>query len=236
MRYMGSKARHAKHIVPILMDYHDQDKPYFEPFLGGGNLFSEVPAQIKVGSDTASYAVALLSALSVGWEPPDTLSKEDYESIKSTPEKYEPALVGFAAYSCSYAGKFWGGYARCVSSKGVPRNMAAEQRRCLLAQAKGLTGSKIIVSNYLDLEIPTGSTVYCDPPYADTTGYRGAFDHEVFWDWCGALVHKGCRVFVSEYSAPSGWSAVWEKPVNNSLTKDTGSKKAIERLFTMAPL
>ena len=236
MRYMGSKAKYVKHIVPILMEGHDQTKPYVEPFLGGGNLFSEVPAKIKVGSDTASYAVALLSALSVGWQPPDVLSEEDYKSIKSTPEKYEPALVGFAAYSCSYAGKFWGGYARGNNLKGVPRNFAAEQRRGLLTQAKGLTGSKILMSSYLDLDIPNGATVYCDPPYANTTGYQGSFAHEVFWDWCEALVHKGCRVFVSEYTAPSSWSVVWEKQVNNSLTKDTGSKKAVERLFTMAPL
>ena len=202
MRYMGSKARHAKHIVPILMDGHDQAKPYFEPFLGGGNLFSEVPAQIKVGSDTASYAVALLSALSVGWQPPEALSEEDYKSIKSTPEKYDPALVGFAAYSCSYAGKFWGGYARGNSSKGVPRNFAAEQRRGLLAQAKGLTGSKILMSSYLDLDIPTGSTVYCDPPYANTTGYQGSFAHEVFWGWLWCMREYAiwCAVYFNDFA------------------------------------
>lgn len=236
MRYMGSKAKHAKNIVPILMDGHDQTKPYVEPFLGGGNLFSEVPAKVKLGSDTAEFAVALLSALSVGWQPPDDMSEEDYKAIKANPCNYDPALVGFAAYSCSYAGKFWGGYARGNSSKGVPRNFASEQRRGLLAQARGLAGANIFVSNYLDLDIPNGATVYCDPPYANTTGYQGSFDHEVLWAWCETLVQKGCRVFVSEYTAPSGWDAVWEKPVSNSLTKDTGVKKAVEKLFTLTPL
>ena len=236
MRYMGSKARHAANIVPILMDGHDQTKPYVEPFLGGGNLFSEVPAKTKLGSDTAEFAVALLSALSVGWQPPNDMSEEDYKAIKANPGDYDKALVGFAAYSCSYAGKFWGGYARGNSSKGVPRNFASEQRRGLLAQARGLAGANIFVSSYLDLDIPKGATVYCDPPYSDTTGYQGSFDHEVFWAWCETLVHRGCRVFVSEYTAPSGWKAVWEKPVSNSLTKDTGVKKAVEKLFTLTPL
>ena len=31
----------------VLMDGHDQSKPYVEPFVGGGNLFSEVPAKHK---------------------------------------------------------------------------------------------------------------------------------------------------------------------------------------------
>ena len=35
MRYMGSKAKYAKHIMPILMDGHDDSKPYVEPFVGG---------------------------------------------------------------------------------------------------------------------------------------------------------------------------------------------------------
>ena len=40
-------------------------------------------------------------------------------------------------------------------------------------------------------------------------------------------------MFVSEYTAPDDWVSVWEKRVNNTLTKDTGSKKGIERLFVL---
>jgi len=236
MRYMGSKGRHAKHIVPILMDGHDQTKPYIEPFLGGGNMFSAVPADIKHGSDTAEFAVALLSALSVGWQPPEVLSEERYKDIKANPSHYSPELVGFAAYSCSYAGKFWGGYARGNDAKGKARNFAGEQRRALLVQAAGLSGGGFSVSSYADLTIPSGSTVYCDPPYANTTGYKGGFDHAPFWAWCEDLVHDGCRLFVSEYTAPNNWASVWSRSTPSSLVKDTGSKVSIERLFTLTPL
>ena len=236
MRYMGSKGRHAKHIVPILMNGHDQSRPYIEPFLGGGNMFSAVPADIKFGSDTAEFAVALLSALSVGWQPPEVLSEEVYKDIRANPSHYSPELVGFAAYSCSYAGKFFGSYARSRDAKGVDRNMAGEQRRALLAQAAGLSGGSFSVSSYADLTIPSGSTVYCDPPYANTTGYAGGFDHAPFWAWCEGTVKNGCRVFVSEYSAPDNWGAVWSKSVPSGLDKGVETKFATERLFTLTPL
>jgi len=228
---MGSKARHAKYIVPILMANHDQTKPYVEPFLGGGNLFSEVPAKIKWGNDIATYAVALLEGLSNGWKPPYDLSEDQYYSIKAQPHMYSPALVGFAAYCCAYAGKFWGGYARGVTSGGVPRNFASEQVRSLEKQVKGLIGAKFTNLSYLNMEIEPGSTVYCDPPYEGTTNYRSGFDHKQFWEWCYELSEKGCKVFVSEYVAPDCAQCLWSKTVTSSLTKDTGSKVNCEKLF-----
>lgn len=230
MRYMGSKARHAKHIVPILMDGHDQSKPYIEPFVGGGNMIDKVPASIRWGNDTAEYAIALLDALSKGWVPPDTLSEEEYNLIKFNPSEYEPELVGFAAYCCSFSGKLWGGFWR---AKG--RDGAHEQFKALKKQSIGLKGVKFTVANYNSFVYPGGATVYCDPPYANTTKYKsGDFDHAVFWDWAEKLSH-GRRVFVSEYTAPDGWECVWQKEVTNSLTKDTGAKRGVERLFTMPP-
>lgn len=231
MRYMGSKGRHAKQLVPIIMEQHDQTKPYVEPFLGGGNMFSEVPAKIKWGNDTAKYAVALLKGLSEGYQPPEIVSEDYYYQVKEDPFGYDPAEVGFLAYCCSYAGKLWGGYWRAKDSKGNPRNCAKEQVKNLEKQRKGLIGSKFTVGSYLDMDITSGSTVYCDPPYANTTGYKGTFNHTEFWDWCGGLVKDGCKVFVSEYTAPSGWRCVWEKQVTNSLTKNTGGKVETEKLF-----
>ncbi len=234
MRYMGSKARHAKHIIPILMDGHDQTKPYIEPFVGGGNMIDKVPADIRWGSDVAEYAVALLEGLSRGWEPPSDLSEIEYCAIRKHPEDYNPALVGFAGYSCSFGGKFWGGYWRSRDASGNKRNGAAEQKRHLLKQAPGLKGANFVHSGYESLVIRAGATVYCDPPYAGTTKYKsGGFDHGVFWAWAERL-SQGRRVFVSEYTAPDGWDCVWEKEVTNSLTKDTGAKRGVEKLFTLS--
>lgn len=232
MRYMGSKAKYAKDIIPIIMGGHDDGNQYIEPFVGGGNLFSEVSATFKWGNDSSYYAISLLEGLSKGWEPPTILSEMDYYQIKEDPNGYEPALVGFAAYCCSYAGKFWGGYWRSRDSKGNERNCAAEQVRNLEKQRGGLVNARFTNLMYLEMDIPRNSTIYCDPPYKGTTKYKGEFDHDKFWVWCNSLVDKGCRVFVSEYQAPDDWAEIWSKEVNNSLTKDTGSKKGIERLFT----
>lgn len=229
---MGSKARHAKHIVPILMSKHDDTKPYIEPFVGGGNLIQHVPASDRRGSDVAEYAIALLDAVSKGWVPPPVVTESMYSKVRANPDLFPQEFVGFLAYSCSYAGKFWGGYARGNDAKGSPRNFADEQARHLLKQASGIAGVSFSVCGYKDVSYPDGSTVYMDPPYASTTGYKGGFDHNEFWQFCADL-SKRCRVFVSEYNAPCKWLPVWEKSVTNSLTKDTGSQRAVEKLFTM---
>ena len=229
MYYMGSKARHAKHIIPILMDGHDQTKPYIEPFVGGGNMIDKVPADIRWGSDVAEYAIALLDALSKGWVPPETLSEYEYHNIKNAPDLYSPELVGFASYCCSYAGKEWGGYARGNDS----RDRQNEQSRAIIKQSIGLAGVAFTYSGYESLVIPAGATVYCDPPYAGTTKYKaGDFDHAVFWGWAERLSATR-RVFVSEYAAPDGWECVWEKETTSSLTRDTGAKRGVERLFCL---
>lgn len=36
MKYMGSKARHAKHILPFIVEALKTKQQYIEPFVGGG--------------------------------------------------------------------------------------------------------------------------------------------------------------------------------------------------------
>ena len=86
-------------------------------------------------------------------------------------------------------------------------------------------------SDYNNLYIPENSVIYCDPPYENTTKYVGSFDSSAFWNWCRIKASEGLTVFVSEYNAPDDFECVWSKSVCSSLTKDTGSKVAIERLF-----
>lgn len=123
-------------------------------------------------------------------------------------------------------------YARGNTSKGVPRNYTLESRKNVLKQLPLLEDIVFKYKPYLDLHIPEGSTVYCDPPYAKTTSYKtGDFDHTIFWNWVRDVSNHS-TAFVSEYNAPDDFKCVWSKEVNNTLVKDTGSKKGIERLFT----
>ena len=47
------------------------------------------------------------------------------------------------------------------------------------------------------------------------------------------MKNLGHQVFVSEYSMPEDFKCVWQKEIVSSLTQDTGSKKAVEKLFTL---
>lgn len=231
MKYMGSKARHAKEILPIILSGRTDGQWYVEPFVGGANVIDKVDGN-RIGSDFNPYVIALWKAVSDGWVPPDLVTEEEYAEARR--DRVEDARTAFIGFGCSYSGKFFGGYARGDDAKGNPRNYCAESKRNILKQAESLRGVQFHHCSYDDLEIPPNSIIYCDPPYLGTTGYAtGSFDHDKFWQWCRDKVSEGHRVYVSEYTAPDDWVSVWEKTVNNTLTKDTGSKKGVEKLFVM---
>jgi len=239
MKYMGSKNRHARDLLPIILEGRKPGQWYVEPFVGGANIIDKVPGK-RIGADTHRYLISLWQAVSSGWEPPSDVSEAEYawckdEQSRASHLSANPMmpLIGFVGFGCSYSGKWFGGYARGNDTSGQPRNYAAESARNILRQAEALRGVEFRCSSYDALEIPPASIIYCDPPYAGTTKYAsGAFDHVKFWQWCEAKVVEGHTVFVSEYTAPESWECVWSKQVNNTLTKDTGSKQGVERLFT----
>ena len=234
MKYMGSKARHAKEIIDVILANSVGCQTWVEPFVGGANIIDKVPSHFKrLGNDINNNLISMFIAIQNGWKPPCNVTEQDYYEIKTNPEKYPKELVAFVAIGCSYSGKWWGGYARGKSAKGFERNYCLESRNNLLSQ--NLKDVVFTSVPYQEMCIPAYSIIYCDPPYAGTTKYvTGGFDHSRFWTWCDEQVSKGQRVFVSEYTAPDHWKCVWEKKVNNTLTQDTGSKQGVERLFTRA--
>lgn len=230
MKYVGSKNRYAKDLLPIILKDRQPGQWYVEPFVGGFNMIDKVTGN-RIGNDSHYYLIELFKAVQNGWIPPDKVSEDEWIRTRDYKEKYPSYLVGFIGYGCSYSGKWFGGYARGNDNDNIPRNYAGESKRNLLKQVPGLQGIKITNSNYLDLDIPPNSIIYCDPPYKDTTKYRDNFDHEIFWGWIEGL--KGHQVFVSEYHAPNEFMCIWEKKVNNTLVRHTGAKQGIERLFKM---
>ena len=65
MKYMGSKSRICKYIVPIIQEYIDKNniKKYWEPFVGGANVIDKIKCAKKVGSDKNKYLIALLNRM-----------------------------------------------------------------------------------------------------------------------------------------------------------------------------
>jgi DNA adenine methylase len=233
MKYVGSKNRHSKEILNIILRDRLIGQFYVEPFVGGFNMIDKVDGN-RIGSDSNKYIIALFKAIQNGWVPPEYVSEDEYKECKRDMDSYPEHLVGFIGFGCSFAGKFFGGYARGNDSKGVPRNYARESCRNIIRQFTGVQGIDIRMCSYDDLEIPDNSIIYCDPPYANTVKYSvGEFDSDRFFDWCRLKSSEGHTVFVSEYNAPRDFTCVWFKEVNNTLNINTGEKRGLECLFRL---
>lgn len=231
MKYLGSKDRHADEILAIVLEGRT-DQVYVEPFVGGGNVIWRVSG-VRIGCDINSKMIALFRAVAAGQELPDTISEEQYRSIRNNQDAYADWLVAFVAIACSYGGKWWGGYARGKTASGVPRDYLQETKKNLLSMAAGLQGVRWSSGSYWDLPIPDNSIIYCDPPYRGTTGYKDAFDSDAFFLWAGDQAAQGHRIFVSEYQAPKGWECVWEKAGVMSALRRRSGAASTERLFTL---
>lgn len=83
-------------------------------------------------------------------------------------------------------------------------------------------------SDYSEYVHEEGDVVYCDPPYAGTSGYGREFDHEAFWQWCRT---RDFPVYVSEYRAPEDFISVWCKEKRRLFNHRVLSTNAVEHLF-----
>lgn len=76
--------------------------------------------------------------------------------------------------------------------------------------------------DYREVQIPPGAVVYCDPPYAGTSGYGVEFDHDAFRRYVEALSRRGVLVVVSEYTMPSPrFVPVWRKAKRVTYSSNT---------------
>jgi DNA adenine methylase len=228
MQFQGGKGRVGAEIARVLLSVQGVGR-YVEPFMGGASVLEKVsPAFGEVVAGDAHEDLALMwQALAMGWDPPGEVTREQYKRERSSPPS---ALRGFIGYGCSFGGKWWGGYAS--NARGF--NYAGAARRGALRKAAAFRHATIRHADYRQLWIPVeGDLVYCDPPYAGTTGYAatGSFDHETFWETMREWARSGAVVFVSEYTAPSGIEQVWSGRARQSLRKDSNVEPAVERLY-----
>ena len=225
MKYMGGKYHISKYIVPIMLAERKHNQYWVEPFVGGGNIITEVDG-LRIGADINPNAIqALISIRDHVFELPKTrkeFTELDYKKLKS----YKHA--GYAGFCFSFGGKWLGGYCKDTDNK---RDYIQEAYFQALIQHPKLQGVQLLVSNFIDLQIPPNSLIYCDPPYANTTDYKTNFDSDLFWEWCRIKSKTGHTVFISEYMAPDDFECIWLKNKASSLTLDTGSKIGSEKLF-----
>ena len=229
MKYMGSKARIAKHILPIILKDRVDGQWYVEPFVGGGNIINKVVGN-RIGSDLNEPLIACLHGLATGWLPQKEVSEDFFNKVKKDNSIVDQATLGYIGTQLTYGAMWFSTYRR--DNTGL-RDYADEAFRHVEKQAKEIKNVIFKSGSYYDLVIPEKSIVYCDPPYEGTASYNAVekFDHNSFFEWCRCMTKKGHQVFVSEYNAPDDFKCVWEQEIKVTLSKNGKQKTAIEKLF-----
>ena len=225
MQYFGGKHRIAEAIAKAMEPVGSH---YVEPFVGGASVLCRVSAPTRFASDSNEALIAMWRALQDGWEPPCCVSEDEYAAAKELSDA-DP-LKAFIGIGCSFAGKWFGGYARGATG----RNYASGARNGLLKKIAALENVHFFPCDYTEADYRPNCTVYCDPPYSGTTQYGAveAFDWTKFWETMNFLAERGMRVFVSEYAAPRDWFPVLEMDVKTDIRTTANGKEARrEKLF-----
>jgi len=235
MKYMGSKARIAKHILPIMLKAAEERgiTHWVEPFVGGANMIDKVPSHFtRVGYDIDPHVIQALIGIRDHLDKlPSEVSEEYYKSLKNLPP--DP-ITSWVRYECSFGSKFQAGYAR----NKVGSNYALMGRNLAVKQSPLISGILLWQGDYTGINIGNERCViYCDPPYEGTTSYKGKFDHSKFWEWCREKSREGHLVFVSEYNAPQDFECIWQGEIKTNFAsqRTEATHKATEKLFIFKP-
>jgi DNA adenine methylase len=247
---MGSKARFCKEILAIMLQDRKPDQWYVEPFAGGMNVICQVEGK-RIANDNNKYLIEMWKGLTSGASYPKEISRELYvearnsynQSKKGAPDTMPPDLVGWIGWMASANGRFFdGGYAgSSYTETGDVRPYVRTAVDNIAKQVPAMCGVVFESKDYTKLEIPPNSLVYCDIPYKDTKQYSTSkgFSHDEFWEWASQLAAFGHTVFVSEYTAPAGFTSVWEKESKCTLAANgtydgNTTKVSVEKLFKLS--
>lgn len=231
MQYFGGKQRISKSLSQYLNKQLKPNQPFVDLFCGSCNVITRInDDRLRIANDKHKYLMDMWKALQIGWLPPDEISREDYKYIRENKDS-SPFVTGFVGFGCSFAGKWFGGYA--YNGK---RNYCSTAKRSVLKKIDKLRDVEFYNLNYSEVPFPYDSLVYCDIPYKDTTQYCskevGEFNHEEFYQW----VRDNCSkydIYVSEYkkNVPSDFEIVWEmeskQDIRNSNNKQNKTTEVL---------
>lgn len=238
MKYVGSKNKLAKELVPIIQSYITENtKGYLEPFVGGANMIDKIKHNNKIGCDIHEELIELLKYTQTNAkEIPLTVSKEEYLRVRDNKDNYDKWYVGLVGFCASYNAKYFGGYAgQCNTKQGI-RNYDQEAIRNLTNQSDSLREIKFYNMPFLELPLDKikNYVIYCDIPYRETTEYKtDVFPYDEFYNWA-IEASKNNVVLISEYWMPEGkFKCIWSKEHRTFLDKNNNDKKRVEKLFVV---
>lgn len=231
MRYFGGKQRISRQLSQYLNLQLKDNQPFVDLFCGSCNVITKIDSnRLRMANDRHKYLIAMWKELQEGWEPPTHLTRREYKQIRDNKDE-KPYLTGFVGFGCSFAGKWFGGYAYSEN-----RNYCSNARNSTVEKMKYLNCVDFYNLNYSDVNIPYGSLVYCDIPYKNTTPYCsnevGIFNHEEFYQWVRDNSDK-YDIYISEYkkNVPNDFEIVWEmeskKDIRNAKNEKVGTVEVL---------
>jgi len=245
MRYIGGKMRQGKMIAKFVVPNLKGAKGYIEPFCGamGSALavakeLSDDPVKVYLSDSNFGLINMWQKLMDGSFNPPDFISEEQYCKLKADKTNVFDPLVTYAGFGVSFAGKYYGGYAR----DNNPRNNNHHNHSL---NCKKLTQRKIDALQNLQHPVQItccsydyyakhqGFVFYLDPPYAGRTKQsKFDFNHDDFWEFARNL-SKNNIVFVSEFVAPGDFVVVhsWGDTVVRHFTASTKGDGTKECLY-----
>ena len=239
MKYVGSKSKIAKYIVPIIQKYIDDNKiqTYIEPFVGGGNVIDKIICKEKIGNDLNKDLIGFYKATIQSPKLLDTLpefvDKDLFFKVRDNKQNYETwycmTIMLFASYNAYLEQPTYGGMAK--TKEGKIRNYFKEALSNYKKQLPNLHDIKFTSFDYSHYSDCKNCLIYCDIPYKNSNKvkYIQEFDYDKFWQWARET-SKDNIVLVSEYDAPNDFAVIWEKEVNVSLYNGKHHTR-VEKIF-----
>ena len=214
-RYYGAKTKIVKEMCKFILEYCENRKYHkiIDCFCGSGSVSIEFHKQTDVpvfASDHFRCLIVTLLALQNGWVPPSSVTKKEFEDLKTQEDNPLKSLVHvFSSTSgCLFKNR----------QKQKANITLSKISRTAHLKTALLQGIQIYECKYDSWETSENCLIYCDPPYISSKktwplNYKG-FDHAKFWQWVRKMSRKNI-VIVSEYEAPDDFKVIWEKPVNS---------------------
>jgi len=107
------------------------------------------------------------------------------------------------------------------------QSLESLQRLQSLQRLGGLQSLQRLAVDYSEVEIPENAVIYCDPPYINTGGYKGGFNHEDFYAWCR---RQKALTIISERSMPKDFICIGRRKKDVTFAQTTVTS-ATECLF-----
>tara|TARA_B100000073_G_scaffold341657_1_gene343359 strand:- start:246 stop:983 length:738 start_codon:yes stop_codon:yes gene_type:complete len=230
MAYVGGKSKGASHILEILNDPIYNNMDYIEPFVGYAHILRRVLNKKSYRAyDANPLLIALLRGVQNKTLKYPKITRKQWVMLKNKTKEISFRRA-IAAFTYSFNGVEWSTYT-VKSSCGARTNYPAERKRYYdkLRINDVFMNTKIRLLDYTKLK-PKNKLIYCDPPYADTTGYSPYFNHDQFWKTIRKW-SKNNIVFVSEYKAPKDFKCIAKKIKKQSLGGKGAIKSKWEKVF-----